>query len=88
MCHPVKRHPPKAGTYGISHPELPELRAQEHDVARFLRPEIDASGLDGILTLAERIAARRSITGFHDLLASDNEWEPGTPRVREAPGKG
>ncbi|WP_030716108.1 hypothetical protein [Streptomyces sp. NRRL F-2580] len=47
-----------------------------HDrFAPFLRLETHAPDLDDVLTPPEQVAVRRYITGLHDPLAGDNEWE-------------
>ncbi|MFB8171463.1 pentalenene synthase [Kitasatospora purpeofusca] len=58
------------------HQAIERLREMTHDrYARFRRLETQAPDLDDILTSTGRIALRRYITGLHDLLAGDNEWE-------------
>ncbi|WP_369244269.1 pentalenene synthase [Streptomyces sp. R41] len=58
------------------HQAIERLREMTHErYARFLRLETQAPDLDDVLTTTGRIALRRYITGLHDLLAGDNEWE-------------
>jgi Terpene synthase family 2, C-terminal metal binding len=55
---------------------IERMRQMTHErFERFLRLEQQAPDLDDILTQQGRIALRRFVSGLHDMLAGDNEWE-------------